>query len=93
MSEDDHLEYHAVANGLKAYPKLDGAYGGSVQVRESSTANSPHLWMDVNQLVSLNDPKGPVHGATIHLSEDTARKLSEQLMVALYNHPHQGDDR
>lgn len=81
-----HLVPITTNRGFKWLPKLSGINGDSVQVRESSNAEGPHLWLDVAQLTNLNDRKSPTFTATAHLPIETAEQLVDQLQHAIRNH-------
>lgn len=85
----DHLAAVATDRGFAWLPPLPGAYGGHVQVRESSSAAHPRLWLDVVELDDLNGPAdGPTHKTTIYLDAEEAWKLADQLRHAVVYHYH-----
>lgn len=77
-----HLEPTASDRGFAALPALAGAYGGEIEVYESSAASGPHLW------VKATDETGKE--VILHLSAETSWKFAEQVVTAVRNH-YQGD--
>lgn len=71
----DHLTPETTDRGFDHMAPIEGAYGGTVHVYESSSAESPHIW--------LNSTKAP-----IHLTADAAWRLAEQLVTLVREHYH-----
>lgn len=94
----EHLQPFANGRGFDSMPEVEGANGEIVQVRESSAAGGPHLWLDLDALVEPKDDQGNVTGApqwtglTAHLTAEAAWQLAEQLMFLVKEH-YQGDAR
>lgn len=93
----DHLTPTQSSRGFATLPDIAAAYGGHATVRESSSAEGPHLWLTVVEPKDLNawatgDRSAGTQEATLHLSADSAWKLKEQLEYALEHH-YQGDAR
>jgi hypothetical protein len=77
-----HLEPTESARGFVALPALAAAYGGEIEVYESSAASGPHLW------IKSTDEGG--QAVTLHVTAETAWKFAEQIVTAVRNH-YQGD--
>ena len=79
--------------GFKDSGKIEAAYGGYAQVRESSAAMNPHLWLYVAEPVDLNGYAARTNMelkevSTLHLSAAQARQLRDTLDDMLINHYH-----
>ena len=72
--------------GFKHMNPIEGAYGGSIRVYESSAASGPHIWAAIEQLTDLNDPSSKLFTATVHLSLDSAVTLREQIHELIETH-------
>lgn len=90
-----HIPTTVSDRGFAAAPPIQAAYGGTIELRESSAASGPHLWLDTTEPVDLN---GYATGAnrtmkettTLHLTAAAARELRDQLDYMLATH-YQGD--
>jgi hypothetical protein len=67
--------------GFKRMPPILGAYGGQVEVYESSAADHPHIW------VKAVDP-GEEDAGTVHLPIEDAERLEGHLRYLRENHYH-----
>ena len=67
--------------GFARQETIKGAYGGTVQVYESSAASGPHIWLRAQNPSEYHDGNTPAEGAvaTLHLSLAEAEKLIVQL--------------
>lgn len=71
--QGEHLAAKTSERGFDHYPALPGAYGGEVEVYESSAASGPHVWLKVTD-------------SPLHLRAENATKLAEQLLALVANH-------
>jgi hypothetical protein len=71
--QGDHLASTTSDRGFDRYPAIPGAYGGEVQVYESSAASGPHVWLKASE-------------SPLHLTAENATKLAEQLLALVANH-------
>ena len=79
----DHLTPIRSDRGFISMPAIVGAYAGEVTVYESSAAESPHIWLRVDERFDRSaEPKD----ATAHLTMESARQLAEQLLWLCENH-------
>lgn len=83
--------------GFSALPDIEGDYGGSVRIYESSSAEQPKIWLRVEEPNDLNawavdDRSGGTHDATLHMTAETAWQLKQQIEWLITNH-YQGDAR
>ena len=91
MSETkEHLTIKTSDRGFDSLPSIPSEYGGEVRVYESSSAESPKIWLMAEAPVNLNEPNGTKLEAPIHLTVENAYRLAEQLMFLVKNH-YQGD--
>jgi hypothetical protein len=65
---------------------IPSAYGGEVDVRESSAAMGPHLWMRMTCPVDLNNPYGEMKEAVAHLRLNDALRLAAQITTLAAHH-------
>lgn len=72
--------------GFKHHEPVPSEYGGNVRVYESSAASAPHIWVNVECPVNMNDPRGPAKDASAHLTLDNAILLRDQLTHLIENH-------
>jgi hypothetical protein len=93
MTEDhqDYLQVTTSDRGLDQLPPILGSYGdrltgSSVRVYESSSARGPHVWLCAEAPVDLNRPDGLKVEASVHLTEENAWHLAEQIMYLVRNH-------
>lgn len=63
--------------GLKRWPEIAGPFGQRISVNESSVADAPHLWLEIQ-----ND----FGNAGAHLSLDQAAQLRDTLDAAISHH-------
>lgn len=69
----EHLAVRTTSRGFAHYLAIPGAYGGEVEVYESSAASGPHVWLKVTE-------------SPLHLTAANATKLAEQLLALVANH-------
>lgn len=78
--------------GFAHWPTMPTSYGHAIDVRESSAASGPHLWLDITGRCHLegapeahvSSPYGIAQGsAAAHLSLTQARELHHRLGVAI----------
>lgn len=74
------------ARGFLRFPPIEGAYGGHVEVYESSAASEPRLWLNAVNSADPRETSSPGTSATIHLSLAAARALVGQLEYLIENH-------
>lgn len=90
MTVPEHLQPTISDRGFARLPDIPSEYGGYVSVYESSAASGPHIWLHAEAPVNLNEPTGPTHEVTLHLTAENAWKLADQLRLLVRNH-YQGD--
>lgn len=82
-TELSHLVPRVTDRGFKHLPAIDGAYGGTVRVYESSAADAPHVWLGA---VCDDAPTHPKTEVVLHLTAGDAVRLAEQLRYLVVNH-------
>ncbi|GAA0494138.1 hypothetical protein Ade02nite_20650 [Paractinoplanes deccanensis] len=82
----DHLTPTTSGRGFGYLPKIPSEYGGHVAVHESSSAEGPHIWLRATEEMPGKEPVQ----AAIHLTAESAWRLSEQLQKLVREH-YQGD--
>lgn len=75
---DDLYGINVTSRGFRHLPPIPGAYGGTVRVYESSSAESPHVWL------AVASPDGDE--MTHHLTADAALRLARHLQWLVENH-------
>lgn len=83
-----HLTATTSERGFARLPPIRSEYGGEARAYESSAASEPHIWLNVECPVDLNDPSGPTKEAVMHFTADNAWRLAEQLQHLVRNHYH-----
>lgn len=87
-----HLRPERSDRGFLHYPALPSRYGGEVRAYESSSAETPCVWVKATCPVDLNDRDGPSREAYAHLTVADAWRLGEQLLALVAGH-YWGDGR
>lgn len=72
--------------GFQRHPPVPSEYGGHIETYESSAASGPHLWVNIECPVDLNNPAGAKKDATVHLTLENATLLRDQLTQLIENH-------
>lgn len=89
------MEPTYTSRGFKRFDEVPSAYGGGVEVYESSAAMHPHLWVKVRSPKSVNDwmvadQTGGTYDdweeATAHLRLEDAVVLRDQLTYLIEHH-------
>lgn len=89
-SQDNTPEFSE--RGFAHWPTLATTYGHRIDVRESSAASGPHIWVDITGRCHLESepephvsvPHGIAEGsAAAHLSLEQARELHARLGAAI----------
>lgn len=82
----EYVGHTTSERGFKHYEKVLSAYGGHVQVAESSAASHPHVWLWFTVPEDLNDPQGDTMSGAVHLRIEDAVKLRDQLSHLIEHH-------
>jgi len=70
------------ARGFHNYGRpVKCSYGCTATVRESSSAEGPHVWIFVDETTSLGLTKHDPGKASLHLNEKQARALIDRLQT------------
>ena len=72
--------------GFQRHAPVPSEYGGHIETYESSAASGPHLWVNIECPVDLNNPAGAKKDATVHLPLENAILLRVQLTQLIENH-------
>lgn len=84
MENQEHLNPEYSSRGFKRMPPFRCTYNSLVEVRESSCADSPHIWLDIEVDPDvLNNGSGR---AVAHLNFEKTQILIEQLQWLMQNH-------
>lgn len=87
---EEHLQVTTTKRGFDRLPPIPSEYGGQVAVYESSAAKGPHIWLNAEAPVNLNEPAGPTHDVPIHLTVENALRLADQLRYLAEHHYQRG---
>jgi hypothetical protein len=72
--------------GFTSLPALPSTYGGEVRAYESSSAEGPHIWLNVSCPEDLNNRSGVMKEAVAHMTAEDAKRLGEQLLYLVEFH-------
>lgn len=80
-----NVKFHVTDRGFIQMEPITCTYGSTVGVFESSSAESPHIWLDikVDPNVLHDQPAGQ---GIAHLNFAQARELRDQLHWLIQNH-------
>lgn len=85
MNQEEYLKPSYSGRRFKRMPEFQCTYNSTVNVRESSNAEGPHIWLDIEVDTSvLTDSKRGK--AVAHLNFEQAKMLIEQLQWLMENH-------
>jgi hypothetical protein len=79
------------SRGMGRMVNIPGAYGGGVDVYESSAASWPHLWLKAQEHVNPNDRDSRLKEVIVHLRAESAWLLARQLCALVQQHYHDVD--
>lgn len=93
----EHLIVTKTDRGFKTLPHIPATHAGRpaghAAVWESSAADEPSLWIEVEQPADRNHPdNGETIRAAIHIRAEDAWRFAEQIQHLVKNH-YQGDAR